>query len=291
MFRSYKNCDIEYLSRIVESATGKPAPMHELFMHVWNTTKGEFPRLILDSRSISFIQGEIEDRTYEVEKNDSTYVGCIDHEQALIACESLRQTKWGHPEDFYMEYAFELWSNHSLHFAIELYPSLVYPKNKHYLCLNRMMIETKDSKHYSWHSIYEEKETFEEDYSTCFFIDISIAELLHPKADWSQTIASLDMDNIAYDFEGRLTESEDEKASTLKKTLTPERRRLFLEGWLYGKGLDTTHHFEDKTRSQIWDELGNANPQLFPPASKQLQAQLFDGFEGISFRKGRPKSN
>ena len=68
-----------------------------------------------------------------------------------------------------------------------------------------------------------------------------------------------------------------------------DAREFALQGWLTGKGYSAKHKFKNRSQEDIWGELGNIDPNLFPPRClKSIQA-FFQKQDLCSFTLGRKK--
>ena len=95
-----------------------------------------------------------------------------------------------------------------------------------------------------------------------------------------------------FENEHGITESTEDVDQQVNKPVTTVRRQqsreIALRGWLKGKNHNLSNPLEI-TRAALWDELHDAIPDLFPPASEGTIKGFFKDQIYCEFKKGRRK--
>lgn len=115
-------------------------------------------------------------------------------------------------------------------------------------------------------------------HSQLFFYTYEVEQLVEKDIDWEDVIASCE----------KSTEENLENSSN-KKLSKDEKRTTYFKGWLHGKGYEQGIKISDYTQQELWDELTNFEPSLFPPSSEKTIERFFSSHKLVAFNTGRPK--
>jgi len=75
----------------------------------------------------------------------------------------------------------------------------------------------------------------------------------------------------------------------IELTGVQKQRELVLAGWLRGKGSAIDHNSLSMTRAKLWDELSEANSDLFRISTEETVKKDFAEQKLVNFRSGRPR--